>query len=73
MGIIEAISFSHLLCLMYLVCYLICLQFPGTFNYIKANEDDTDRAPLWQIVAAGVGAFATMFFFAYVQGIIRIK
>lgn len=41
---------------------------------MKASEDDSDRAPMWQIAAAGFGAFATMFFFAYFQGIrIRVK
>lgn len=52
---------------------LIFLCFAGKYNYVKLNEDDSDRAPLWQIFAAAFGACTTMLFFAYFQGIIRLN
>lgn len=38
----------------------------------QKKEDETDRAPWWQVTLAGLTAFTVMCWYAYAKGLVRI-
>lgn len=56
----------------FLLSFLIWYFFSDEPEPQQRKEDETDRAPLWQVTLAGLTAFTVMCWFAYAKGLVRV-